>query len=375
MVNLLMRKKKDSALGVKFEANNGDQITNIEGAMHTFVTPVLPRCEVYGDYRFLRGHGVDKFGAQPGSDGVGSFYTTRTVVLSASIHMDFENFEVMKRVCKLGLDAVIGRDLLADETWEILDPKGKQDKKLRWEYDAVLRQHMIYHLTGGHMLPSADEAKSKYKVKTAEQVVEMFEDAHLWSNKTPSEVWAGTFLRLYNDTLLSMEVLFNTALQQARNEFAALEVLCPQGYVYTYDPASIFARMIGPQILNRLMAGAVRELLRLHHRIPNMRVFAFNDYADKGIIELLGGQFGDTAKVVSKQDLFRGPGGPAGLYDVSHIKEAEGAMLVIHNNSDGFGQNIETEGARGSLDGAIGASSSAAAGLDRSRKDLLDYVW
>ena len=49
-------------------------------------------------------------------------------------------------------------------------------------------------------------------------------------------------------------------------------------------------------------------------------------------------------------------------------------MLVIHNNSDGFGQNIETEGMVGSLDGAIGSSSSAAASLERNRKDLLDFI-
>jgi len=49
-------------------------------------------------------------------------------------------------------------------------------------------------------------------------------------------------------------------------------------------------------------------------------------------------------------------------------------MLVVHNNSDGFGQNIETEYALGSLDGAVGSNSSAAASLYRGREDLLDFI-
>ncbi len=65
LVELLMRKKKNSALGVKFLSKRGDEITDMEGAMHTFVTPVVPRCEMTGDYRYnpsFGGHGVDKFG-------------------------------------------------------------------------------------------------------------------------------------------------------------------------------------------------------------------------------------------------------------------------------------------------------------------------
>lgn len=229
------------------------------------------------------------------------------------------------------------------------------------------------------MLPSIDQANSQYHIWNSEKVVEVFENDTLWIQHFSAIRTGRRFLRLKNGSILSLELLYSTAEHQARNELAALEVLCPQGYVYTYDPASIFAAQIGPKILNRLMARAVRELFNAY-AFPNMRVFAFNDYADKGIIKMLHKQLGTTqmgsfVTVVSKQDLFRGPGGPLGLYDVSRLKEAEGAMLVVHNNSDAFGQNIETEGMSGSLDGAIGTSSSAAAGLDRSRKDLLDYCW
>jgi hypothetical protein len=47
--------------------------------------------------------------------------------------------------------------------------------------------------------------------------------------------------------------------------------------------------------------------------------------------------------------------------------------LVLHNNSDGFGQNIEHEGAS-SMDGMIGLGSNAYLALQRTRKDLCTYI-
>lgn len=41
---------------------------------------------------------------------------------------------------------------------------------------------------------------------------------------------------------------------------------------------------------------------------------------------------------------------------------------------DGFGQNIESEWESGSMDGAIGANSSASASLFREREDLVDNL-
>lgn len=60
-----MRRKKDTAIGVKFIGRKirsapasgtikQDEITNMEGAMHTFVTPVVSRVEIIGDYRYDR---------------------------------------------------------------------------------------------------------------------------------------------------------------------------------------------------------------------------------------------------------------------------------------------------------------------------------
>lgn len=377
LLELLMRKKKNSALGVKFISKKNDEITDMEGAMHTFVTPVVPRCEMIGDYRYdpsFGGHGIDKFGEQsmPFFDSKGKGHIARSVVLSASIQMDFENSKVMLTVCKLGTRQVVGFDLLSKDEWDVLDTKSKQNEQLRHDYDEALHCHMVFHLTKAHKLPSRKEIEDAMDF---ESTITFLESLVITAGDITERV-VGKFTKLNNDQIVSLELLFNTSLHQARNEFAALEVLCPQGYVYTYDPASIFAREIGARILNRLLLASLKHLSD-HHKFENMRVFGFNDYADKNILNLLRQALSKQqhVKVTSKQDLFNGPGGRAGLYDVSHIKEAEGAMLVVHNNSDGFGQNIETEGMFGSLDGAIGSSSSAAGSLERKRKDLLDFIW
>ena len=73
---------------------------------------------------------------------------------------------------------------------------------------------------------------------------------------------------------------------------------------------------------------------------------------------------------MSRDQLFSGgKKSRAGLY--TPPPEAEGAMLVVHNNSDALGQNIESEYAGGSLDGVIGAYSSAAGSLMRDREGSL----
>ena len=372
-----MRRKKNSALGVKWV--KGDDITNMEGAMHTFVTPVISRCEINGDYNYnpaFGGHGINRFGdtlERSRSDGSKwKYQLARLVVLSASIQMDFEDARVMLSACMLEESETIGHDLSSDSAWVILDKKAKQDDKQRRAYDESLRQHMIYHLTEARRLPARKSVKDLLDVDETIQLLESFITTPI--DKTNKIV--GKFTSLDNTRIISVEILFNTAVEQANNELAALEVLCPQGYVYTYDPASIFARKIGAKILNRLMFAALKHLSD-HHRFENMRVFGFNNYADRGAMSLLRSALRRQEHVIvtSKQDLFNGAGGAQGLYNVTHIPQASGAMLVIHNNSDGFGQNIETEGMVGSLDGAIGSSSSAAASLERNRKDLLDFIW
>jgi hypothetical protein len=371
-----MRRKKSSAIAVKFEAQNTrwDEITDMEGALHTFVTPIIPYCEIVGDYRYQYGHGVTEFGTK------NEKVLVRRVVMSAGIQMDFEDHQVMLRACRLDGQKVVGCD---GGEWEILSVEEKQDRVKRKEYDEMIRRHLVFHLTRDRILPAMSKTE---KPLTVEEAVILLETL-ISSTSDISDALVDKFMETPGDQIISLELLFNTAIQQARNEFSALEALCPQGYIYTYDPASIFAAQIGWEILNRLMLAAVK-VLSDRNWFEKLRVFAFNDFVDASAVVLaekaLRKQVG--VMVVRKASLF---GGVKGQYDISGFaerdesslnlaqstsKRLEEAMLVIHNNSDGFGQNIETEHAS-SLDGAIGTNSSAAASLKRDRKDLLDFVF
>jgi hypothetical protein len=287
LVELLMRRKKNSALGVKWL--KGDDITNMEGAMHSFVTPVISRCEINGDYSYnpvFGGHGIDRFGdtlQRSRTDGSKRKYQLiRFVVLSASIQMDFEDARVMLSACMLDGSETIGHDLSSDSAWVILDKKVKQDDKQRRAYDESLRQHIIYHLTEARRLPARKSVKDLLDINETIQLLELF----ITTPIDNTDKIVGKFTSLDNRRIVSVEILFNTAVQQAKNELAALEVLYPQGYVYTYDPASIFARKIGAKILNRLMFAALKHLSD-HYKFENMRVFGFNNYADRGAMSLL----------------------------------------------------------------------------------------
>ncbi|TVY83970.1 hypothetical protein LSUE1_G002980 [Lachnellula suecica] len=376
----LMRNKKDSALAIKFVPNRkyadgrSDEVTNMEGAIHTFVTPVVPAVMV-GDYAYNYGHGVVKFGNEKGKREV------RNVVFSASVQMDFEFGNVMLKLSRLQGTAVHGQDYVINDEWDILSAVEKQDQRLRLHYDDRLRKHMVYHLTKAHLLPARSEIDVRFCMNVDRSIVYLEE---LITTKEPNFIANientiyTRFTQLDKDVIVSLELLFNTAIHQARNEISALESICPQGYVYTYDPPSIFARMIEPSILNRLLILALKYLSH-QSTFDNMKVFGFNDYADSKALSLVREALERQSDVVvcSKSDLFKGDGG---LYDLEEVQRknkdlGKGAMLVVHNNSDAFGQNIETEPGGGSLDGAIGANSSGAASLGRGRKDLVDWIF
>lgn len=369
-----MLHKKNVAIGVKFSSNsNSDQITNMEGALHSFVTPIISRCEIIGDYVFSHGHGVQKFGGCDVRSKEGKWQRVslvRDVVLSAAIQLDFENTEVMLEVARLGEKEFHGHDLLKDPEFHIISTKSKQDPARRRNYDKQLKSHMVYHLTTSHSLPAKSQLEDKHilspgsAIGILETVISSPYDAY--------ELLIGRFL-VIGLRVLSLELLYNASAQQLRNELSALEVLCEQGYVYTYDPAQIFAREIGAKILNRVMLCALKSLA-ISNIFTNMKMYAFNDYAEPGIMPFVHAALRtQDVTVLRKEEVFRGKGA-GGLYDVKRFGGCERAMLVVHNNSDGFGQNIETEGSGGSLDGAIGASSSAAASLARERKDLLSFL-
>lgn len=368
VITHLMRNKRNLALGSKFNPGQpNNKITNMEGAMHTFVTPVVPRCEMEGDYIYHYGHDITPL--LTADDGWGEkLKMARSVVLSASIHMDFElsNAPVMMGLCRLENEEVIGQDLAEDPAFTVLAEKN--DTKQWQGYDYKLKQHMVYHLTSKRQLPARLDAKTLLSVGRA---IDLLEKVIQGQDPIPEQL-VDRYIRT-DDNLLSLEMLFTTAFQVAKNEFSALEALCPQGYVYTYDPASIFARNVGARLLNRLMLVGLKHLSD-GDKLANLKIFGFNGYDEPKFLPLVQAALVKQAHVivVDKSDLFTGADG---RYDVSKWKEATGAMLVLHNNSDGFGQNIEFESCGGSMDGAIGDSSSAAASLFRTRKDLLDHVF
>jgi hypothetical protein len=376
----LMRNKKSSALGVKFRARNGkaqgrlDEITNMEGAMHTFVTPIMPAVMV-GDYLYSNRHGVVKFGDEK------KMQRVRNVVLSASIHMDFELPEVMLAVSKLRGGDIQGKNLLENDDWEIPSPEEKQDDRLSMKYDDKLYRHLVYHLTKDHRLPASNKINLDFCMSVRKSIGYLDELIMASEEDFMPQIESTIplrFTKLANGNIVSLEILLNTAIHQVRNELSALESMCPQGYVYTYNPPSIFAQKFDATILNRLFILALKVVSR-GNTFKNMRVFSFSDYADAAALSLLKEALSKQThvEVCSKDDLFQGEGG---LYDLkgagNKIKEAgKGAMLVVHNNSDAFGQNIETEASAGSLDGAIGANSSGAASVERGRDDLVEWIF
>lgn len=349
MLQHLMRNKKDRALGVKYVL--GDAITNMEGVLHTFVTPV---CVILmtGDYKWEGQLKGKSFGNQ----------LVRERILSAAIHPDFENSAVMMQVVKLRDEAVAGESLGSGEA--IPSAQEKSDGTFRSEYDAKIHRHLIYHLLPDQRLPALHEISLNQIMKRKET------EAYLENLICSPQIGRGfqwKFMEI-GESIISLELLYNTYIHQFRNEFTLLQQVS-QGYVYTMNPPKIFAETIegekGAAILNRLQALAFQALAP-ENLFSNLRVLGFCDYADKKMIPLLERVFPNT-QVVPQNDLFQ-DGQYKGSQDL-----LRGLALVSHNNSDAFGQNIETEKAS-SLDGVIGLYSNAAVCLKRDRPDLLAHV-
>lgn len=369
-----MWNKKPTAIGVKFTKTppkkskdkdyDEDMITNMEGALHTFVNPIV-RAFMHGDYAFdtvNHSHTVVRFGI----DAESKMHIVREVLISALVQPDFEFQTVMFKVACLSATEVVGRKTIPRP----MKADSKQIDAKRSIYDNELRRFMIWHLTAAHKLPGLAETEKTGTCMTPATARGCI-TAAIRNDDDPADALKDTFLRFSNTHVLSLELMFNSALQQVRNELLALEALCPQGYVYTWDPPSVFAQAIGgAEILNRLHCAAMKSFLH-SHKLTRMRVFAFNDYADRAMLNCFGYAFAgqDGVVVCAKSMLFLGEGG---LYHVPD--EFKGAVLVLHNNSDGFGQNIEFEGPGGNLDGAVGVNGSAAASLCADREDLFEHV-
>lgn len=364
LVKHLMENKKDSAIGVKSE--NDDPILNAQGAAHTFVTPIT-KITMKGDYKYdlaQQNHDVSRFKADEG----------REVILSAAIHPDFEkaNAPVVMPLVEITETATQGKNITNEAVplWGKVKGDTKQLDQQKASYEKELNSHLVYHLTLDHRLPSKAEI-AKIPILSVDAGTKLLEDLIKMPNDAPRdrrELLQGKFINLNGHTI-SLEALYQVYVEQMRNEFSVLEASLPQGYVYTIDPPSIFATQIGLQnvnILNRLQILALKQLNE-SSPLQHLKCIGFNNYADKGAVDLYKKVFpGPDKEVMAKADLFQGTDGKYN-YDKPYA-------LVIHNNSDGFGQNIETEGGKASMDAAIGQNSDAACHLARNHSQLTDKI-
>lgn len=363
MVEFLMRCKKRTALGVKWV--KGDKITNMEGAMHTFVTSI-ELAWLHGEKGYDEGH---TFTPYPPS---GKFRTGRQVLISNMIHQDFETDEVMMTVSALTKTKT---SLTAD--FDIPQSKEKQTDDVRNQYDDCLRRLLVYHLTADGQLPNIEAAspsamsRSQAKAFLADEILkvpcsdilEKVRNKFFWMSAKSKK----------NSPLLSLEILVTTAYHQFRNEIDALERICKhQGYIYTFSAPKIFIGEFGSK--DGLMACIYAAGLKHHLQTTKpqkMRVFQMPEVPGQWTSMMRAAlSVAPKVRVMTKQELYSNDD----LSD-SYSPPYAGTMLVLHNCSDGFGQNIQYEVGAGSLDAIIGRFTSAAGSLLNDREDLVSMVW
>jgi hypothetical protein len=270
-----------------------------------------------------------------------------------------------------------------------LSKEEKQDEAKRDGYDAALKRHVVHYLGPQRHLPAREEVVAAgSSLLDYESAIDQIID--LLSCKaaiTEAEITSlDKYIRFTDrrDTILSLFLLFSAIYQQTLNELSLLAETCPQGYIYTNNPPSIFAQQLpSPKLVVYLQILALKAIAAMKpDTLKNMKAYAFANYADPDAVGYIANALAlhPHIVVVASQALhnptrhhFDIPAF-AVRYAPDRAAEFEQAVIVIHNNSDAFGQNIESEWASGSLDGAVGANGSAAASLMRDREDLLEHV-
>ncbi|GAA6057892.1 hypothetical protein JCM3770_001823 [Rhodotorula araucariae] len=368
LVEHVMRNKRDSAITTKYVP--GTAITNGEAALHSFVT-ALVRTTMVGDYAWHGGHSVVELGkTEDGRHRLG-----RRVVLSTALHQDFEDGQVAERFYAVEREQLQGRDLSADGPFQVPSVEEKASDASRAAYDHRLKRHAVHHLVHSRLLPSlADLPQPPWSISQATRSLK----GHLTAApaEPPSAAMVNRFLRLPSGTILSLEFLFGSYLASVSNELSALEALCPAaqgGYAYTFSPPSIFARRLPAEFSTLLVLLALRETALATPSAPldSMRLFSLGTHhpALAALLPLARAVLPPHVAVLSRDKLFPPPAQTLALPPC-----AADATIVLHNNSDAFGQNIESEAAGGSLDGVLGAWSDASRGLRRDRVDLCRWI-
>lgn len=210
----LFRNKRDSALATKYLPRTA--ITNMEGALHSFVTPLV-KIEQAGDYVWSGQHSMLVFPA------AGAKQMTRRCVLSATIHPDFEDYSVGHQLYGLRQGEVRGIAELLN--FAVPSNEAKASASARAVYDAQLHSLAVYHLTASHSLPSASDARP-----WTHAVAAAILRKDLATEKEPP-----MFVSLAGRSVmatpapLSLEMLLNTYICSLASEFSALEAFCSQG--------------------------------------------------------------------------------------------------------------------------------------------------
>jgi len=131
------------------------------------------------------------------------------------------------------------------------------------------------------------------------------------------------FTGLDNRRIVSVEILFQYGCTISKEWASSSRSSMSSRLCLYLRPCFYIACQIGAKILNRLMFAALKHLSD-HYKFENMRVFGFNDYADRGALSLLRSALRKQEHVIvtSKHDLFNGAGGAQGLYEVTNIPQA-----------------------------------------------------
>ncbi len=337
MLDHLMRNKADSALGgVKYL--EGTSITNGEGALHAFVTPI-GLIHMTGDYVLRVGHSLAHL-----PEG-----KARQVILSAAVPPDFETVDVLMEMVSLKEMECQGIDY---DLTGIPTDNEKRDPAFRAQYDARIREHLVFHLTESHSLPALDKAAM---ILSRTETIQLLEQGI----RGDGVDLRNRFVRIDEERVISLEMLVNIYWNQLYNEISILDENLPQGYILTIDPPSQFAKNVkGMKLLNRLQILAFKSL-----EPKNLKLIAFSDYFDREALSLWETVF---QNVTPKSRLFEGMNN---LYS-----GPKGHALVVHSNGNAFGQDIETETGFKSMGAMIGQYSDAACVFNRQRPDLLDHV-
>lgn len=351
LVAHLMRRKKDLACGQKY--NPGDAITNMEAVAHHFITP-LARVRMTEHHVWDNGHSHVPVGPNQGCD----------VIMSAAVQPDFEydgDKSVMLRFA-CGATEIVGRPTPPP----LLSASARQDRAQLAAYDQALLEYYVYSLMQDHRIPARSAVQGSAMTPS---IAKAFLAGLIAEETTSTGIMnavRGQFVNL-NGNILPLELFLNTAIHQVRNEARMLEATAPQGYVNTINPPAIFAtaigRAAGAEILNRFQALGLR-IVQNEAPLTNLKEVVVSAYQDPGIVGLLARVLPASVKVKEKAELF-----PSGRY-----AGPDNYALVIHNNSDGFGQNIQYEEGDASLDAVVGRYSNAACCLLRRRPDLLSRV-